>query len=178
MLSPILVLVALAVKFTSPGPVLFRQVRSGWGGRPFVIYKFRTMVVDAGSRKAALLAMNEGDGPAFKIKCDPRSAIGRLPLHQPGRAAAAVEHPGRRHDPGWSPASALCRGGRLCRLAAARLDVTPGLTCIWQVARPGRRDLRRLDAHGPGVFRKRSLWHDLKLLLWTIPAVLLRRGAH
>jgi lipopolysaccharide/colanic/teichoic acid biosynthesis glycosyltransferase len=179
-LSPILVLVALAVKFTSPGPVLFRQVRSGRGGRPFVIYKFRTMVVDAEARKAALLAMNERDGPAFKIKCDPRiTPIGRLL-----RCTSLDELPQL-----WNilvgdmtlvgPRPLPCAEADACAgWQRRRLDVTPGLTCIWQVRGRGGvafADWMRMDLE---YIRKRSLWHDLKLLLWTIPAVLLRRGAH
>src|SRR5439155_15931110 len=79
LLLPLFAVVALAVKFSSPGPVIFRQWRSGRGGQPFVMYKFRTMVADAEVRKAALLPLNEQDGPAFKVSDDPRvTAIGRF----------------------------------------------------------------------------------------------------
>ncbi|HZK81758.1 MAG TPA: sugar transferase, partial [Humisphaera sp.] len=66
MLSPILAIAAAAIKFTSPGPVIFKQRRSGLGGKPFVIYKFRTMCVNAEKRQQELRAFNEQDGPAFK----------------------------------------------------------------------------------------------------------------
>src|SRR5262249_29655788 len=71
-LSPLLLAVAVAIKLTCPGPVFFRQRRSGEGGRPFEILKFRTMVVNAEQLKKRLMAINEQDGPAFKIKNDPR----------------------------------------------------------------------------------------------------------
>jgi lipopolysaccharide/colanic/teichoic acid biosynthesis glycosyltransferase len=65
-------LIALLIKFTSPGPVLFRQQRSGINGRPFTIYKFRTMVTNAEQLKHELAAMNEMSGPVFKVSNDPR----------------------------------------------------------------------------------------------------------
>ena len=65
-------LIALLIKLTSPGPVLFRQQRSGLNGRPFTIYKFRTMVTNAEQLKHELAAMNEMSGPVFKVTNDPR----------------------------------------------------------------------------------------------------------
>ena len=67
-LSPLFVVVAALVKFTSPGPVFYTQLRSGEGGKPFKILKFRSMCVDADNRKASLMAVNEQDGPAFKAQ--------------------------------------------------------------------------------------------------------------
>ena len=72
LLSPLLLLTAVLVKCTSPGPILFRQWRGGRGGKPFMLFKFRTMCVDAEAKQASLLADNEQDGPEFKIKDDPR----------------------------------------------------------------------------------------------------------
>ena len=77
-LSLFLALIALLIKLTSPGPVLFRQQRSGLNGRPFTIYKFRTMVTNAEQFKHELAAMNEMTGPVFKVSNDPRiTPIGR-----------------------------------------------------------------------------------------------------
>src|SRR5262249_35498965 len=79
LLSPLLLLIAVAVKLSSRGPVLFCQRRTGRGGRPFVMYKFRTMVADAEAKKAELMKHNEQDGPAFKLKNDPRvTRLGRF----------------------------------------------------------------------------------------------------
>src|SRR5262249_31561401 len=69
---PVFLLVGLAIKWSSPGPVIFRQWRNGQGGAPFQMYKFRSMFLDAENRRADLLALNEQDGPAFKIALDPR----------------------------------------------------------------------------------------------------------
>ena len=78
LVSPVMLLAALAIKFTSPGPIFYRQQRDGLGGRKFWIYKFRTMVINADAIKATLLAQSEQDGPAFKLKSDPRvTPIGR-----------------------------------------------------------------------------------------------------
>ena len=72
LLSPVLLAAAVAIKLTSPGPVIFKQQRAGLGGRPFTIYKFRTMCVDAERQQAELRKLSEQDGPAFKLTNDPR----------------------------------------------------------------------------------------------------------
>jgi lipopolysaccharide/colanic/teichoic acid biosynthesis glycosyltransferase len=180
LLSPLFVLIALAIKVSSPGPVFFRQRRSGRGGKPFMIYKFRTMVVDAEARKVLLVTLNEQDGPAFKIKKDPRvTRIGRFL-----RKTSLDELPQL-----WNvlkgdmslvgPRPLPCAETEACEgWQRRRLDVTPGITCIWQVR--GRSavsfdDWVRMDVQ---YIRQQSLPQDLKLLLLTVPAVLLRRGAH
>jgi lipopolysaccharide/colanic/teichoic acid biosynthesis glycosyltransferase len=180
LLAPLFGAIALAVKAASPGPVLFRQRRSGRGGRPFVMYKFRTMVWDAEERRAELRARNERDGPAFKIKDDPRvTRLGRFL-----RTTSLDELPqlwnvlkGDMSLVGPRPLpcdeSDACAGWQ-----RRRLDVTPGLTCIWQVRGRGGvsfADWVRMDVQ---YIRSRSPWQDLKLLLLTLRAVVLRRGAH
>ena len=77
--SPLYLLIALLIKLTSHGPILFRQTRVGLGGRHFTMYKFRTMVVNAEALKQELLGRNEQEGPVFKIKNDPRiTLLGRI----------------------------------------------------------------------------------------------------
>ena len=179
LLAPLFAIVAIAIKRTSPGPVLFRQKRGGLGGREFVMFKFRSMVADAEARKPQLAELNEQDGPAFKIKEDPRTtrlgrflrrtSIDELPqLWNVLRGEMSLVGP----RPLPCDESATCRGW-----LRQRLDVTPGLTCIWQVR--GRSavsfaDWVRMDVK---YIRSRSLGGDLKLLLETVPAVLARRGA-
>jgi lipopolysaccharide/colanic/teichoic acid biosynthesis glycosyltransferase len=180
LLAPALAVIAAAVKVSSPGPVLFRQRRTGRGGRPFTIYKFRTMVVDAEARKAELLARNERDGPAFKIRHDPRVTwVGRIL-----RSTSLDELPQLwnvlRGDMSLvGPRPLPCAESDYCTgWQRQRLDVTPGLTCIWQVRGRGGvsfADWVRMDVQ---YIRSRSPWLDLKLLLQTVPAVVLRRGAH
>jgi lipopolysaccharide/colanic/teichoic acid biosynthesis glycosyltransferase len=178
-LSPVFGLAALAVKFSSPGSIIFRQLRVGLGGRPFVMYKFRSMVVGAEQQRDRLQAANEVDGPVFKIQKDPRvTCVGRLlrctsidELPQlwnvlNGDMSLVGPRPPIHHEvaqyEGWQ---------------RRRLEVTPGLTCIWQVS--GRTQVSfthwmRMDRQ---YIRSRSPWTDLVLILKTIPAVLTRRGA-
>jgi lipopolysaccharide/colanic/teichoic acid biosynthesis glycosyltransferase len=179
LLSPVFLVLAAAIKLTSPGPVFFRQQRSGRGGRPFLMYKFRSMVIDAESRKSELLSLNEQDGPAFKLTGDPRiTRVGRFL-----RDTSLDELPqlwnvlkgdmslvGPRPLPCDETASCLDWQRR-------RLDVTPGLTCIWQVR--GRSQVSfnewvRMDLE---YVKRRSLRKDVAILLSTVPAVLQRRGA-
>jgi lipopolysaccharide/colanic/teichoic acid biosynthesis glycosyltransferase len=178
LLAPLFAIVAVAIKATSPGPVFFRQWRFGRGGRKFQVIKFRSMVVDAESRKQELMDRNEQDGPAFKIKSDPRvTPVGRFL-----RATSIDELPQL-----WNvltgdmslvgPRPMVCSEVAACRTwQRRRLDVTPGLTCVWQVE--GRSqvpfdDWMRMDLR---YIRTRSLWQDLKLVLQTVPAVALGKG--
>ncbi len=103
LLWPLLALAAAAIKLTSPGPVFFRQKRSGLGGKEFVMLKFRSMAADAEARKSSLAALNEQDGPAFKIRNDPR--VTRL-----GASSAP-------------PASTSCRSCGTCCGAKCRWSV-------------------------------------------------------
>jgi lipopolysaccharide/colanic/teichoic acid biosynthesis glycosyltransferase len=179
MLAPLFAMVALAIKIASPGPVLFRQKRGGLGGREFLMLKFRSMVVDAENRKRGLLKLNEQDGPAFKMKNDPRVT----PLGNFLRRTSIDELPqlwnvlrGEMSLVGPRPLPCTetegCRGWLRQRLAA-----TPGLTCIWQVhgrSKVSFTEWVRMDVQ---YIRERSLGRDIQLLLQTVPAVLLRRGA-
>jgi lipopolysaccharide/colanic/teichoic acid biosynthesis glycosyltransferase len=180
LLAPLFLVVAVAVRLTSPGPIFFGQMRTGRGGRPFRMWKFRSMVADAEARKHELLALNERDGAAFKIKNDPRvTRLGRLL-----RSTSIDELPQlwnvlRGEMSLVGPRPLPCTDTKACAAwHRLRLDATPGLTCIWQVR--GRSQVTfaewvRMDVQ---YIRSRSLWQDLKLLFLTVPAVLLRRGAH
>lgn len=178
-LSPLLGIIALLIKLTSRGPVIFRQSRAGLGGRPFMIFKFRTMVVDAEARKKSLRQFSEQDGPAFKLTNDPRiTRIGRIL-----RTTSLDELPQL-----WNvfvgdmslvgPRPLPCDESDGCDIwQRRRLDVTPGLTCIWQVEGRSRvtfTEWMRMDIR---YLMRRNLLHDLNLLLRTIPAILLRKGA-
>jgi exopolysaccharide biosynthesis polyprenyl glycosylphosphotransferase len=181
LLAPLFALVALAIRIDSPGPVLFSQTRVGKNGRPFRCWKFRSMYIDAEARKATLMARNEmSGGVIFKMKRDPRvTCIGRFI-----RKASIDELPqlwnvlvGDMSLVGPRPAvpSEVAQYTPHERL---RLRVKPGITCFWQVS--GRSDLPfdeqvRLDIH---YARVRSFAVDVLLLLRTVPAVLLARGAY
>jgi lipopolysaccharide/colanic/teichoic acid biosynthesis glycosyltransferase len=176
---PVLAIAALAIRLTSPGPALFRQWRSGAGGRPFVMYKLRTMAMDAESRKRELLLLNEQDGPAFKIKQDPRvTPVGRFL-----RKTSIDELPQL-----WNvlkgdmslvgPRPLPCDESAGCEpWQQRRLDVKPGLTCIWQVSGRSRVTFDEWVRMDLRYIRSRSLWFDCLLLLATVRAILTRKGA-
>jgi lipopolysaccharide/colanic/teichoic acid biosynthesis glycosyltransferase len=179
LLSPVLAAAAVAVKLTSRGPVIFTQQRCGLGGRPFTIYKFRTMCVGAERQQAELRKLNEQDGPAFKLTNDPRvTRVGRLL-----RKTSVDELPqlwnvirGDMSLVGPRPLPLDEQGGCV-RWQRHRLNVTPGLTCIWQVDGRGNVTFDEWVRMDVAYMRRQSVWRDLSILLRTIPAVLLRRGA-
>jgi len=178
-LSPLLALIALSIKLTSRGPVLFHQQRAGLGGKPFVMLKFRSMRFDADLRRRELEHRNEMDGPVFKMRRDPRiTALGRFL-----RRSSLDELPQLLNvllgemslvGPRPLPLEEACR---LPPEHQRRHSVKPGMTGLWQVS--GRNDLpyeemMRLDLE---YVERQSLWLDLRILLATIPTVLAGRGA-
>ncbi len=179
--SPVMLAAAIAVRLTSPGPVIFRQQRSGLNGRPFTMYKFRTMVTDAEQRKQELAAFNEMSGPVFKVTHDPRiTPVGRIL-----RKFSVDEFPQLFNvlrgemslvGPRPLPVDETLRFDDFAH--RRRLSVKPGLTCLWQISgRNNVRDFRewvRLDLE---YIDNWSLWLDLKILLRTIPIVLTGSGA-
>ncbi|MDL4772350.1 MULTISPECIES: sugar transferase [Thermomonosporaceae] len=180
LLSPLLLLVAFLIKVTTSGPVLFRQVRVGRGGRHFTVLKFRTMVTDAEDRKVELRQHNDNDGVLFKIKEDPRiTRVGRrlrrysldeLPqLINVVRGDMSLVGP---RPP--LPEEVAQYGGDVYR----RLVVRPGLTGLWQVS--GRSDLTweesvRLDLRYVDNW---SLALDLQIMWKTWSAVVRGSGAY
>ncbi len=180
MLAPLLLATAAAIRVTSRGPVLFTQLRSGLAGRPFAIYKFRTMCIDAETKKGGLRKFSEQDGPAFKMKDDPRiTSIGRYL-----RKACIDELPQLwnvlRGDMSLvGPRPLPCDEAEGClEWQRRRLFITPGLTCIWQVYGKSRvpfKEWMRMDIR---YMNARSLGHDLRLLFRTAAAVLLHRASH
>jgi len=177
--SPIWILTALAIKLSSNGPVLFKQVRCGLNGRRFVVYKFRSMVHGAELQKDRLTKLNEMNGPAFKIKDDPRITwVGRLI-----RKTSIDELPqflnvlkGDMSLVGPRP-SIPEEVEKYKHWQRRRLSMKPGMTCLWQIQ--GRNtidfddwmklDLKYIDSW--------SLKLDLIIFLKTIPVVLFGRGA-
>lgn len=172
--------IALVVKLTSRGPVLFVQERCGLNGRRFRLHKFRTMVPDAEARRAEVEHLNQVNGHAFKASDDPRiTGIGRLL-----RRFSLDELPqlfnilkGDMSLVGPRP-PIPDEVSQYQRWQRRRLSMKPGLTGLWQVS--GRADLEdfdrwiRLDL---SYIDQWSPWLDLKILLKTIPAVLSGRGA-
>ncbi|MDC0200991.1 sugar transferase [Verrucomicrobia bacterium] len=178
---PLWILAMVGIKISSPGPVLFKQERGGRNGKPFRMYKFRTMVAEAEEKKGELIEMNEMSGPVFKIHNDPRvfsfggflrkwsidelpqllnvvlgqmSIVGPRPL--PVDEVEKIQESSQRR----------------------RLSMKPGITCVWQIS--GRSEITsfeewvKLDLDYIDGW---SLWLDLKIIIKTIPAVLFKRGA-
>jgi lipopolysaccharide/colanic/teichoic acid biosynthesis glycosyltransferase len=177
--SPVLAIVALMIKYTSEGPVIFKQWRSGLGGRPFQIYKFRTMCANADALKATLRAQSEQDGPAFKMTHDPRvTSIGRFlrktSLDELPQLFNVLKGDMSLVGPRPLPLDEQAQSDQWHK---GRLEVMPGLTCIWQVHGRSRVTFEEWMRMDLGYIRRYQIWHDLKLMFETIPAVLLRRGA-
>jgi exopolysaccharide biosynthesis polyprenyl glycosylphosphotransferase len=175
---PALLLIALAIRLDSRGPVLFRQVRVGRDGRRFRIYKFRTMVQDAEARKASLLALNEAGDGLFKMAGDPRvTRVGRIL-----RKTSLDELPqllnvlqGSMSLVGPRPL-VVAEDERVEGWHRRRLQLTPGMTGVWQVMGSARIPLREMLALDYMYIVNWSVWNDLQIMLRTVPFMLARRG--
>ena len=180
LLWPVMLIVALVIYIDDPhGSPIFSQVRVGRDGKHFKMYKFRSMYVDAEARLAELLKDNEMDGPAFKMKDDPRiTRVGRfirkVSLDELPQLFNIVK--GDMSIVG--PRPALPREvEQYTELQKQRLYVTPGLTCYWQV-QPKRNDISFEDwmALDLQYIQERSFWVDWKIIFKTVGAVLNHEG--
>ena len=177
---PLMLLTVLVIKLTSPGPIIFSQVRVGKYGRHFKFYKFRSMYIDAEARKAELLKQNEsGDGVIFKMKHDPRiTPVGRFI-----RKFSIDELPqlfnvllGDMSLVG--PRPPLPSEVRTYSIEERkRLNITPGITCLWQVSGRSELPFQQQMALDKQYIASRSAWNDFMILLKTIPAILTGKGA-
>ena len=180
-LSPLLIPVMIIIKVTSPGPLFYSQIRVGYKGKLFRMWKFRSMYIDADARKAALLEQNESAaGVIFKMKRDPRitpigRVIRRLSIDElpqlynvlTGDMSLVGPRPALEAEVAQYPV-----------LARARLEAIPGLTGLWQIS--GRSDLPfdeqvLLDT---AYVNQQSAINDIKLIAKTIPAVVSGKGAY
>jgi lipopolysaccharide/colanic/teichoic acid biosynthesis glycosyltransferase len=176
-LSPLLAALALLVKLTSHGPVLFRQVRVGRHGRTFEMLKFRTMVPDAEVLKRGLLSLNEADG-LFKIRDDPRVTplgrwLRRTNLDELPQLVNVVR--GEMSLVGPRPLI-LDEDASIVGWRRRRLDVPPGMTGHWQVLGGARVPLDEMVVIDYLYIANWSLWRDVKCLLRTVACVVARRG--
>jgi exopolysaccharide biosynthesis polyprenyl glycosylphosphotransferase len=181
-LSPLLLLVAILVKVTSPdGPVFYPWKVLGRNGRPFVGYKFRTMVPNADELKKQLLQQNEMQGPVFKMQNDPRvTPLGRFlrkfSLDELPQLYSVLK--GDMSLVGPRP-PAKDEADQFQFWQRRKLSVTPGITCLWQVN--GRSNIKSFDEWARldlQYIANASLWLDLAILMKTVPVVMLGRGAH
>jgi exopolysaccharide biosynthesis polyprenyl glycosylphosphotransferase len=178
--APLFVIVAIAIKLTSRGPVIYAQERCGLNKRPLRMYKFRSMSADADRLQTSLEERNEASGPVFKIRDDPRvTPLGRLL-----RKSSLDELPqlwnvlrgdmslvGPRPLP-WRDVQRITRPS-----AMRRVSMRPGLTCLWQVQGRNNLDFERWVELDLEYIDSWSLGLDLWIMLKTIPAVLSANGA-
>jgi len=180
LLLPLCIIIALLIKITSPGPVLYRQIRCGLNGRRFTMYKFRSMEVNADKKLEMLQISNEMSGPVFKMKSDPRVTrlgyvLRRLSLDELPQLINVVKGEMSLVGPRPPLPEETVQYNRWQR---RRLSVKPGLTCLWQVSGRNTLDFSQwmvLDLH---YIDHWSLWLDLRILLKTIPAVIRGCGAY
>jgi exopolysaccharide biosynthesis polyprenyl glycosylphosphotransferase len=180
-LAPFMIIVAIAIKITSPGPVLFSQMRAGKHGKPFRMFKFRSMFSDAEQRRQELEAYNQMSGPVFKISDDPRiTPIGRWL-----RKYSIDELPqlinvliGQMSLVGPRPLPIYEVERFSVPAQRRRLSVKPGITCLWQIS--GRNEVRDFEAWVKldlDYIDNWSIWLDLRILFGTLPVVLVGYGA-
>jgi exopolysaccharide biosynthesis polyprenyl glycosylphosphotransferase len=178
--SPLMLIVALLIKLTSRGPVLFKQTRCGLKGRKFVLYKFRSMIADAEAKKEALMKSNEMDGPAFKIRDDPRiTTIGRFI-----RRTSIDELPqffnvlkGNMSIVGPRP-PLLNEVENYKIWQRRRLSLKPGITCLWQVSGRNKISFEQWMKMDLEYIDNWSLLLDIKILFKTLFVVLVGYGAY
>ena len=178
-LSPLFLILAILVKLTSRGPLLYEQTRCGLGGRKFRLYKFRSMRPDADLRREELEALNEMDGPAFKISNDPRcTRLGRFM-----RKFSLDELPQLvnilRGDMSFvGPRPPLPEEvEKYERWQRRRLRMRPGLTCLWALEGRSKLSFKRWMELDLEYIDNWSMSLDWKVILKTVPIVLLGRGA-
>ena len=182
LVSPMLVAIAIGIKLTSRGPVIFTQQRAGQHGRPFTMYKFRSMRTGAEMEQEELKAFNQMSGPVFKVENDPRIT----PFGRWLRRSSLDEFPqllnvlfGQMSLVGPRPLPIYEVDNFELTAHRRRLSMKPGLTCLWQIS--GRNIVRdfndwvKLDVE---YIDNWSLGLDLSILLRTVPVVLFGKGAH
>lgn len=179
-LAPLLLVLTLAIKLDSPGPVLYRSVRLGRGGRPFQFYKLRSMVREAERLRDQLVGRNEVEGPVFKIARDPRvTRVGRFlrrtSLDELPQLLNVLKGDMTLVGP-RPPIPSEVEQYEPWQLR--RLSVRPGITCLWQISGRSRvsfDEWMRLDME---YIDRRCFALDVKILAMTIPAVLSGEGAY
>ncbi len=179
-LSPLFLMVALLIKLTSPGRVLFAQKRVGLNKREFTMFKFRTMVSNAESMQIKLLQLNEMTGPVFKIKNDPRiTSIGRVLRKTSIDELPQLFNVLRGDMSLVGPRALPVRDYQLFSedWQRRRFSVPPGITCLWQIHGRNTIPFEQWMMLDMQYIDKWSLWLDLKILALTIPAVFKGSGA-
>ena len=172
--SPVILIVAIAIKLDSKGPVIYSHIRVGKNGKPFKMYKFRSMVVDADALKSKLKEKNEMSGPMFKIKDDPRitkvgkfirrTSLDELPqFYNILRGEMSIVGP-RANLPDEVE--------QFTAFQKQKLLAKPGLTCYWQVMGRNNIDFEEWMELDVKYLKERSIWLDIILILKTFKVFL------
>lgn len=178
-LSPLFLVVAILIKCDSKGTVFYTQTRIGIWGKPFKMYKFRSMCMDADKQLDQLAALNERDGPVFKISHDPRvtkageflrkTCIDELPqlinILKGEMSIVGPRPPLPNEVDKYTP------------YQMKRLDVRPGLTCYWQIRKGEHTTFEEWVEMDLKYIRERSLWVDIKVIFLTMRVVLSGKGS-
>ena len=180
LLSPILILIALLIKLSSSGPVLFQQIRIGLNGKKFTMFKFRSMVENADEIRDHFITLNKRSGPTFKIDNDPRVT----PIGNFIRKHSIDELPqlinillGDMSIVGPRPPLPE-EFEKYSTWQIRRLSVTPGLTCYWQILREKNIDFSQWVKLDLKYIDNWSIWNDAIIILKTIPEVIIGRRSN
>ena len=179
-LSPLFLVIAIAIRVDSKGKVIFSQLRTGKDGKPFAMYKFRSMTQGAEARRNSLLVLNEMDGPVFKITNDPRvTKVGKFI-----RSYSIDELPqlvnilrGEMSIVGPRPL-VVYETAKFTEYENMRHLVKPGLTCYWQIRGRNKLTFEEWIYLDLKYITKMSLITDFKLILLTLKAVVRKEGAY
>lgn len=180
LLSPLFLIIAGLIKLDSPGPIFYQSTRCGRKGIPFVFYKFRSMVKDADNMLVNLKSKNEKKGPIFKMKNDPRiTRVGRIirkfSLDELPQLWNVVK--GDMSLVGPRPQT-LEEVSNYDFWHMRRLEIKPGITCLWQVRGRSELSFYKWVKWDIWYIDNWSFWLDLKILFWTLPAVIKAKGAY
>jgi exopolysaccharide biosynthesis polyprenyl glycosylphosphotransferase len=179
-LSPLLAFIAVVVKYTSTGPILFRQTRVGINKRQFRMYKFRTMIADAERMQDGLLSINEMTGPVFKVQNDPRvTRVGRILRKTSVDELPQLLNVLKGEMSLVGPRAMSLRDYKLFEhdWHRRRFSVKPGITCLWQVNGRSSIPFEKWMELDMQYIDKWSLWLDFKILARTVSAVVRGTGA-
>lgn len=177
--SPVYLITAIAIKFTSKGPIFFNQIRCGVNGRKFTLYKFRSMIVGAEMKKKYVEKFNEMDGPVFKIKNDPRiTRVGRIIRKFSIDELPQLINVLKGDMSIVGPRPPLPVEVEMYQVwQRRRLSMKPGITCVWQVSGRNNINFDRWMEMDLEYLDSWSLWLDIKILFKTFFVVLTGYGA-
>jgi lipopolysaccharide/colanic/teichoic acid biosynthesis glycosyltransferase len=179
-ISPVILVVAIAIKLESPGPVFYSQMRVGKWGETFTLYKLRSMYINADQRKQELIDLNEADGPVFKMKQDPRiTRVGRIIRKLSIDELPQLYNVLRGDMSMVGPRPAVPQEVAQYRFEERnRLEVTPGITGLQQISGRSDLDFTRWVELDFQYIAEQGLRTDIMIMLKTIPAVISGKGAY